>query len=286
MKDITSWTLCSSRVWRQWPFILPPGYYSLPHSVADVDKEYLSNTHKAPSLCARGTCNRFETAWHFSKPAMIPWRRQSFFFLKKHDVLVIRWMVCLFCSVARLYGLRMNNSGENHLSKCRWEYRSALQMVYMAYTKADRKVAGCPILDVLADHILSTSGVREAAGIPMEHPGITAKELYEFSISTIFGIDARNAEKDHPLWKPMFIYDMYKLHCPDYGGGGLLSPYNSAKELLVHFLEKEDNEEYGRALLPWFDGCLAAPDFSFSRTVERGSRSVLSSWKWWPLYID
>lgn len=97
----------------------------------------------------------------------------------------------------------------------------------------------------MEDPLLLLSGRGEAAAVPMKYPVMKVKNLHESSMSTLFAQESLKAETICPVWSPIFRYTVDKLDCLDRDSD--LSHYNSTKELLLDYLEKDENVAYSRA---------------------------------------
>lgn len=88
--------------------------------------------------------------------------------------------------------------------------------------------AAYTILDRIADPLLSTLAMQEAASMPMKYPCMKVEKLYEFLMSMFPGKDALEAETNCTLWKPIFEYVVDKLDFRDHVGG--IAHYSSKRQ--------------------------------------------------------
>lgn len=130
----------------------------------------------------------------------------------------------------------MTTEGQNIWRKAHWEYGSALLMICM---KSELEHTGFRILDGMADSLYSPPAMREVAETLMEYLDLKVEKLYEFVMSMFPGEEILKAENTHAPQKHIINYIFDEEYLRDLHNE--VGRYNSTKELVTDYLEKEVN---------------------------------------------
>lgn len=100
---------------------VPTSYSSLLRFVADVNKKWVANIHKALLLCPGGTFNKYEAVLPSPQAALILWGHRSYPFRKNQGVLFLHQIFLLIIFLAMLNELGRTTEGRissNELGEC------------------------------------------------------------------------------------------------------------------------------------------------------------------------